>query len=379
MELNPRYLLRDTDRHGNPRIYVRRRGVKIRIREPVGSPTFHIAYARAVERLDRIDAPRDEKSPRAFPRGTLGWLGAQYLASPEFQAMEPISQFEARRILESCFREPISETDPEPMGNCPLQHFTSQAAKRLRDLKAGAKAAANNRRKHLVTMFNWAIEQTPPLATSNPARDIRRIKYKTDGFHTWTDAEISSFERRHPIGTKARLALALLMFTGARRSDVVRLGPANVTDGWLCFVPQKTRKKRPDATPKPWLPVLADIVARSQCGSVTFLATPAGAPYTPKGFGNWFFDRCREAGISACSAHGLRKVGAVKAAEGGATVNQLMAIFDWLSPQMAILYTEKANRKRMTGEAMGLLAGGSPVPPGRGTVPRLKIIQKNQW
>lgn len=362
MELNPKFLLRDTDRHGNPRFYVRRAGRKIRIRDPIGSPAFHRAYAAAVERLSHLSAPRDASAPKAFPRGTVGWLGACYFASEEFQSLAPNSQSEIRSILEGCFREPHTDSDPDPMGFCPLQHFTAQKVKRLRDLKKGKPGAANNRRKWLSAMFSWAIEQTPPLATSNPARDVKRIQYASDGFHTWTESEIATFERVHPIGTRARLALALLLFTGVRRSDVVTFGPAHVVDGWLRFVPFKTRRKRKAVSEKPWLPVLADIVARSACGTKTFLETSYGKPFTAKGFGGWFGDQCKAAGLAHCNAHGLRKAGAVLAAESGATINQLMAIFDWLSPSMAKIYTDKADRKRMAGDAMGLLATGRDCP-----------------
>jgi hypothetical protein len=283
-----RYLVADTDRHGNKRLYVRRSGRKIRIREPMGSQAFAAAYERAVERLSNLTLPKDDDAPKAFPRGSLGWLGARYFASDEFAFLEPKTRQTVRSTLESCFQASHTDTDPEPMGFCPLQHFSAAKVKRLRDLKKAKPAAANNRRKWLSAMFSWAIEQHPPLVTHNPVRDVKRVQYATDGFHTWSDAEISTFERRHPIGTRARLALALLMFTGVRRSDLVRLGPANVVDGWLRFVPQKTRKKRKDVSEKPWLPNLADIVAASPCGAKTFLETNRGkgsGPFSSNSFG----------------------------------------------------------------------------------------------
>jgi integrase len=136
----------------------------------------------------------------------------------------------------------------------------------------------------------------------------------------------------------------------------VRLGPANVQNGWLRFIPKKTSHKRRAISEKPWLRVLADIVANSQVGSETFLQTEYGKPFTAAGFGGWFRDRCDEAGLPQCSAHGLRKSGATLAAENGATVHQLMAIFDWSNPAQAKPYTDAADRKRMAGDAMGLLA-----------------------
>ncbi|MEI9901164.1 MAG: hypothetical protein WDN31_14625 [Hyphomicrobium sp.] len=63
----------------------------------------------------------------------------------------------------------------------------------------------------------------------------RPCKVSSKGHHTWTSEELEQFEARHPIGTKARLAFGLLIYTGVRRSDVVRLGRQHVRDGWLKF------------------------------------------------------------------------------------------------------------------------------------------------
>jgi site-specific recombinase XerD len=106
---------------------------------------------------------------------------------------------------------------------------------------------------------------------------------------------------------------------------------------------------------KPFLPVLEQIIAGSPCGSMTFLETAQGKPFTAAGFGNWFRDRCDEAGLPKCSAHGLKKAGATLAAENGATASQLMAMFDWSTISQAEVYTRAADRKRMAGEAMGLI------------------------
>jgi integrase len=277
-------------------------------------------------------------------------------ASNEFRALDAESQSNRRGILEACFREPHSDTDREPIGFCPLAHVSAQKVKRLRDLKHDLPGAANNRRKYLSAMFGWAIETTPPLMKTNPAREVRRIKYATEGFHSWTPDEVRQFEERHPIGTKARLALALLLFTGVRRGDMVALGRQHVRDGWLRFIPSKTRYKRRRLSEKPLLPELARIIAASPTGDLTFLVTAYGRPFTAAGFGGWFRDRCNEAGLPHCTAHGLRKAGASLAAENAATVNQLMAIFDWDTPAQAKIYTDAADRKRMAGEAMGLLA-----------------------
>src|SRR5262249_42508184 len=55
----------------------------------------------------------------------------------------------------------------------------------------------------------------------DPSVGIKRPKSKE--IRSWTDSEIENFEERWPVGTKERLAFALLLYTGQRRSDVHRM------------------------------------------------------------------------------------------------------------------------------------------------------------
>ena len=310
------YLISDRDRHGVVRYYVRRHGRKIRIREKLGSEAFVAAYMEALRALDPVAADRRVAMTHADV-GTLGWLAACYFASAEFRKLDRISQRTRRAILEECLREPRRPGSVDLMRDCPINLLSSAHVKMLRDRKAAAPGAANNRRKWLSSMFGWAIENG--MMATNPARDVRHISYASDGFHTWTVDEVGQFEARHPIGTKARLALALLLYVGVRRGDLVTLGRQHVKDGWLRMVPRKTRHKRLRTSEKPILPALADVLAQTPVGDLTFLVTDFGKPFTANGFGNWFRKRSNEAGLPHCTAHGLRKAGATIAAENGAT------------------------------------------------------------
>jgi len=181
------YLSPETDRHGNRAVYVRRYGRRIRIRHAPGTPAFLEAYTAALDALGGRRRTTTAIGPKPAPRGSLGWLGAQYFASQEFKALDRQSQATRRLVLESCFREPYRDDDPDPMGNCPLVHVTALKVKRLRDLKAGKPGAANNRRKYLSALFGGAVEVG--LMKFNPARDVRRVKYASEGFHSWTVEE----------------------------------------------------------------------------------------------------------------------------------------------------------------------------------------------
>jgi integrase len=355
MRIDFPYLKEDTDRHGNVRIYVRRGAYKIRIREPKGSPGFARAYAEAVHALESPTARKGAGKASTAPPGTLGALAADYFGSRRFKSLDPVSQTTRCGIIEDCLREPRKSGSTSLMANCPLEYVTAAVVMMLMDRKAGKPGAANNRKKYLSAMFGWAVRQR--IMKANPARDAERASYATEGFHTWTVDEVRQFEARHPVGTKARLALALLLFTGARRGDMVTFGRQHVKDGVLRYVPRKTRHKRMTQSEKPVLAELAAVIEASPTGDLTFLVTGAGKPFTAAGFGNWFRERCNEAALRQCSAHGLRKAGATLAAEAGATDRQLMAMFDWSSAGQANAYTAAADRKRLAQEGSRLLSG----------------------
>jgi len=97
-------------------------------------------------------------------------------------------------------------------------------------------------------------------------------------------------------------------------------------------------------------------IAASKTGDLTFLVTERGTPFVKESFGNWFRDACREAGCPG-SVHGLRKARATRAGENGATVHQLMALFGWKTEKMALIYTRKADRKRLAPTAAPVRCG----------------------
>jgi integrase len=145
--------------------------------------------------------------------------------------------------------------------------------------------AANSLIKALRQVFNWAMQKGVDLATSNPARDVPYLKPKNpDGFHTWTISKVEQFEAQHPIGTKPRLALAFLLFTGVRRSDVVHLGRQMDKAGFLIFTEAKGRENKPKHREIKITTALQEVIDATPSGHLTFLVTEFGKPFTHGGF-----------------------------------------------------------------------------------------------
>src|SRR5215831_18116966 len=116
-----------------------------------------------------------------------------------------------------------------------------------------------------------------------------------------------SYETCHLVGSKARLAFDLLLYTGVRRSDVVRLGPQmerwfseRLPDGTtaevqkLVFAETKGAARIVKSHELPLLPPLRQSIDATVTGHLVYLATAFGKPHSAKAFGNWFKKRCRE-------------------------------------------------------------------------------------
>ena len=125
----------------------------------------------------------------------------------------------------------------------------------------------------------------------------------------------------------------------------------------MVYVPRKTAYRRVKESVKPILEPLDRALAATPTGIETFLVNAYGRPFTDAGIGNRVREWCDRAGLPECTAHGLKKIAATLCAEAGATPRQMMDLFDWSSESMATVYTRKANKRRMAGQAGGLLGG----------------------
>jgi integrase len=141
-----------------------------------------------------------------------------------------------------------------------------------------------------------------------------------------------------------------MIYTSQRKSDAVLFGRQHVKNGWLHFTQFKNRQRKPIKLQIPIRPELQAILDAGPCGDLTFLQTEFGKPYTANGFGNWFCDRCVEAGVPGRS-HGLRKAAAARLAELGASEKEIMAITGHTTSKEIIRYTKGAEQRTLAEHA----------------------------
>jgi integrase len=188
---------------------------------------------------------------------------------------------------------------------------------------------------------------------TNPAATVKLPSVKSDGYHTWTDDEIATFEAHHPIGSKPRLALALLLYTMQRRGDVIRMGRQHIRqtpDGEALYVRQQKTGKE---LMLPIRPELRAVLDATPSEHLTFLVTTTGKPYGGNHFTETFREWCEAAGLpERCKVHGLRKAACRRGAEAGYSANELAAWSGHASLDEVARYTKAADQARLARNAM---------------------------
>jgi integrase len=331
------------DRHGKRRYRFRKTGFPpYSFTSEPGTEAFREEY--------RIASTAPAKADR-YPHGTMDWLAVRFYETVAWTEMADSSKRTYRGIIER-FR---AEHGAKPAALVKTRHID-----RILEKMADRPAAANNLRKVLKRMFRLAVKLE--LRPDNPATETDAYK-AGKGFHTWTEEEIDQYRTRHPLGSKARLALELLLNTAARRCNAVALTRAHNRRGKFHI----QHVKGGDETIVAVMPeAQAAIEAMPVTGIGHYLVTEFGKPFTPAGFGNWFRERCDEAGLPQCSAHGLRKAMSRRLAEGGATDAQGRAVTGQKKNQTFAYYAAKANREHLADAAMANLKDRDLANPEKG-------------
>ena len=332
-----RYVQAWVDGEGRVHRYFRRPGYpRVRLPGLPGSVEFMAAYQAA------LDGPGVEigAAKRSKP-GSVSTAIAAYYGSPDFAALATGTRTMRRAILER-FR---GEHGDKPIALLPPKFIAITLSK----MKPHA---ARNWFKAVRSLMQFAMALE--MRSDDPTSGIKLPKVKSDGVHTWTEGEIEQYEAAHAVGTAARLALALPLYTGQRRSDVIRMGRQHVRNGVLTVRQDKTGVTLA-------IPVHADLQAildATPSEHMTFLVTRSGRPFGGSTFSEQFRAWCDAAGLpKACSVHGLRKAACRRLAEAGCSANEIAAISGHVTLKEVQRYTKAADQARMARNAMARTSG----------------------
>lgn len=353
----PQYVTRFVDRHGKERLRFRRKGFPAHyFKAPLGTEEFRAEYAACMNPERIAEAVRARAAQNVTP-GSLDDLLSRYFSVPGRLGPTEQTQRKVRAVLER-FREGRGD---RPVVGLTFEHIDAIIARRRVKVQIGTRweggvEAARKLRKELVRLFDFA--KKIGMVDGNPARDADRVKVapgdRSKGFYSWTEEDIATFRAHHPIGTKPRLAMELMLWTDQRRVDSIHLGRQHITNGSFHLTQSKTGRAL-------WIPVapqlLEAIVAMPpNPNAMCFLVNDYGRPFTNAGFGNWFRAQCDAAGLPQCTAHGLRKATMRRMAELDFSNQTMKSVSGHIEDDEVALYTASASQKAMAADAIRRLS-----------------------
>jgi integrase len=332
----PKFTTFAFDRHGKRRVRFRKSGFTTYLTGVPYSDDFNCQYWAAMEGVRR-KSENIGAELRTKP-GSLNELCVAYYRSPGFLDLKASTKDGRRGIIEN-FRKLYGD---QPVGKLERRHVEQIIAE-----KHKTPNAANNLLKVLRLLLNHAVDIG--MIATNPALGIKRFKIRSDGHPPWSEDEIAQFEARHPVGSKARLAFALLLYTAQRVSDVIIMGRQHIVGDDAIKVRQE---KTGTHLTIPIHPELKTIVAATERNGLLFLTTNRGTAFSRQVFTKWFRQQCDLAGVPNRSAHGLRKSAPIRLANAGCSAHEIAAITGHRSLREVEHYTRAADQERLARQAM---------------------------
>ncbi len=322
------------DRTGKLRRYFRRKGKQLGpLPGEVGSEEFMTAYAAFL-------AEQPAAAKTTLHADSLAKLIVDYYGSPLFTNLKPSSRQLYRYAL-----DPVSKAH----GHRSVAQMTSlNAEKIVNDIGQKRPGMGNLTRAVLRRVMQFAVKQK--RRTDNPMLGID--PFKVGEHHTWTDAELKQFETKWRLGTRQRLAYALLLYTGQRVGDVAKMNRADVTDGLIHVKQQKTGAEL-------WVPIHPELQRAMKAlpaKGLTLVGDANGRPIKRAALSALMRAAIKLAGLpSQCVSHGLRKAAMRRLAEAGATANQIASISGHRTLKEVERYTKAADQRTMARAGMDKL------------------------
>lgn len=347
---NPPYVQEFTDRFGKPRWYFRRPGFK---RVPLPglpwSPEFMAAHEAAM---------RGSPERIHIPSGQPGTVNAAIIAYYQSALWNPGLSAGTRAM-----RRAILDRFREAHGDKRIALLTPRAVRKIIEERP-SHDAQKNFLKSLRGLIGFCLRDD--LMSSDPTAGLKlaRPLQRSSGHMTWCEEQIEQYRAKHPLGTRARVAIELLLNVAARRQDACLLGRQHLRNGCLTWRPSKTRRSTGKLLTIRVTPALqAALDAMPSSDSLTFLTTDYGKPFaSAAAFGNKFADWCREAGLEVVEcddgrkrsfrAHGLRKAACRQLAHAGCTALEIQAVSGHATLAQLQVYVNEVEQERLAEAAM---------------------------
>jgi integrase len=324
------YIKSYRDRSGTRRHYFRRnkRNYGALPGEP-GSPEFMEAYSGFL-------GSKPESSGKA--PGTFGSVISKYYGSPNFSNLKPSSQQGYRYVLEPLAKE---------HGHKPVALLTDEAVRdMIEEIGKRSPQMANLTKRVLRNLLNIAYERK---WIPRPVTGGKIVPYKGGAHHTWTEDELDIYEARWPLGTRERLAYALLLYTDQRGGDVVKMRRGDIANGEIRLTQEKTGTIMV-------IPIHDELMAAIKAfksNGLTLIGDRHGRPISRSALTELIGKAVQLAGLPPrCKPHGLRKSMLVRMAENEATTKEMQSISGHRSTKEIERYVIDANQASLARLAL---------------------------
>jgi site-specific recombinase XerD len=356
VELELQHIQHWVDHLGRKRYRFRRRGyprVELPVNSDPNSPEFQAAYHAAM-RGEKLADALSAVAARGGS-GTVNNAITQYLASTTFND----DYVESTKSL----RRPMLNSVSRLVGTLPLAKMDRDWIERWLET-APTRGVKRTRLLTLKPFLQWAVSMR--LIAADPSAGITVKVKESSGHATWSDEQIAQYRAHHVLGTKARLAIELLLAVAARRGDGIALGRRHLKGGCLVFTQEKNRRRKPVTVEAP---VPAELMAAIEAclsppEALTFLTNEWGRPFGKKAFNAQFRKWCDEAGLpQSCKPHGLRKAACRIMAESDCTVHEIKSVSGHRTLREVERYTAAVDNKRLAIRARAKVAAANNVVP----------------
>lgn len=352
------YIEKNISRHGTMRYYFRIDGKRLgRLPDNPDSEAFGIEYWRLRNGLSAPEWQTGGKETlSAHPKpGTFHHMCAVYLQSSAYTALDKTTQGKRRSIIDSMLLEPLSPDSNLIFAHMPIGALNLANIEVLRDRKRETPFAADERLKILRQIF---VACMPTLVKQNTAKIAKSFRKQTEGHSTMRPDEVAQYVAFHGNDSKAVLALAILMYTGLRVSDLAAVGPQHRRGESIVLRVFKNRNRNPTTIEIPVHPILDAVMKMHKTTALTYMVTDYGLPFSIKGLSQRVSDWFSQAGLRHLTAHSVRKGLATNIAENEATDLMLEGMFGWKDGKTSKIYTRNAQRSRLARQAVSKIDWG---------------------
>lgn len=338
------------DQHNKLRCYFRRKGSAL-----VALPGDPLSLEWKAAYLAARDGPSTASKRTRATAGSASALLAEFYASDYWlNTLKPVTQANYRNIYGRWEAR---------YGDKRVAALTRKDVQTMLAARAATPGAARNFLKRMRTLFDFAVDRE--WRADNPFRTVKLKPLATEGWAPWSEADIEQFKAHHPSGTRERRAMALLLYTTQRRSDVHRMGPQHRQGD--CIAISQVKGRKGVAQVQLLIPIHPELKVELDGvpdDAEAFVVTAFGKPFSAAGFSQWFVEQAQAAGLQNRTPHGLRKSGARQHAEAGSGAPQIAAMTGHKSLAEVERYIRSAAQPRLAQLAMDTLSASKVSHPG---------------